>query len=441
MINKTLSSLQLRTDKQNTIFILKNSVNNLDLAINNLMNPILKISEDARIYIRFSQRVAIENAFSIRTIHLKSLLSELKKELSQNDEIIFSRLNMIRLKIEKLRNSYAKSEMVFGYYVDLLHTRGIEPDIGAILKGYDVLSNETLKIFLSSFGHEIPTVIVYLEQIGDGAAILRADLSLWDRLKNPCAVIKLPQSSLNTPRSSIFHEVGHQIGSITGLNREGADLLSNTIKGSGGSTELAKYWKFCSTEIIADQFATQLTNWIGGITLFNIYAGSGSTLGLHGRMFNVIPNDTHLMGYLRVKCNLESCRQAFGDGPWNQMERVLDILYPISLAPHYSKKIIQESLPVIPNICKALSLTKLSSFGGKSFENIFSMNFCSPKMIRKLLNLNLTNFSIDMYTKIQNPIQTIVAFGILQMLGKKSLYWISQEMGKWLSALGAKELK
>ena len=50
-------------------------------------------------------------------------------------------------------------------------------------------------------------------------------------------------------------------------------------------------------------------------------------------------------------------------------------------------------------------------------------------MIRKLLNLNLTMFSIDMYTKIQNPIQTIIAFGILQMLGENSFLLVFKE---WL---------
>ena len=199
MKNKTINLFEQRTDRRNAIFILKNSVNSLDYAIHNLVNPISKISEDARIYLRFSQRVAIENSFSLRTVHLKSLLSELKKQISQSDEKILSNLNIIRTKIEKLRNEYLRSEMVFGYYIDLLSTRGIHLG-GKILKGYDVLSIETLKIFLHKLRYEIPMVVVYLEHIGDGAAIMRADISLWDRIRNPCAVIKLPQSSLNTPK-------------------------------------------------------------------------------------------------------------------------------------------------------------------------------------------------------------------------------------------------
>ena len=74
-------------------------------------------------------------------------------------------------------------------------------------KGTDHLAKLTLKIFLTRLGYSLPEVVVYIEQFGDGAAIMRADISLWDRIRNPCAVIKMPQSNLGIPRSSIFHEV------------------------------------------------------------------------------------------------------------------------------------------------------------------------------------------------------------------------------------------
>jgi hypothetical protein len=430
----------LHRDQSNAIFLLKNSLNSLDHAIHNLTNPVSKISEQARMHLRFNQRIAVENSFSLRTVYLRRLLADLKHELSQPDLRILNNLNLIRLKLETVRNEYLRSEMVFGYYIDLLHTRAIS-GVERILKGYDVLATETLRVFLSPLGYEIPTVIVYLEQIGDGAAIMRADVSLWDRYRNPCAVIKMPQSNICTPRSSIFHEAGHQIGSITGLNKEGAELLFNTVRSSGGSVALANYWKFCATEIIADQIATQLTNWIGALTMFNIYSGSsGSTIGIAGRMFFVIPRDPHLMGYLRILSNLESCKQAFGVGPWIDFEESFKILYPTYLASPNSLKIIEESQALLPSICRALSLTKLKSLGGKSLEEMFPMKKSSPNMIKKLLNLDLSNFSIDMVTRIRYPFQTLVAFGIMQMMGGKSTYWVTSEMGKWLNFLGEQEM-
>jgi hypothetical protein len=426
-------------DRANALFLLRSAVSNLSFALQNLGNPVSRISEEARSHLSFNQRVALENSFSLRTTTLKTHLARLRTQLTQPDSRIFSNLNRIRYELEFVRNEYLKSEMVFGYYVDLLHTRGIMW-MGPTLKGYDHLATLTLRLFLSPLGHTVPTVVVYLEQIGDGAAILRADISLWDRLRNPCAVIKVPQNTIWTPRSSVFHEAGHQIGSITGLNREGADLLYNTVRAAGGSTWLAEYWRFCATEIVADQVATQLTNWVGATTLYNIYSGSsGSSLGRGARMFMVIPRDTHLMGYLRLRSNIESCRLALGRGPWDQLQKALEILYPISLAPAWSARIITESLPILPMICRALARTKLACFGGKSFEEMYPMKSCSPGATRRVLNTDLSNFSVGMTGMLQDPILTLVAFGTIQMIGGKSIYWVTEEMRKWLMELGKRE--
>jgi hypothetical protein len=427
------------TDRANALSLLHGAVNNLTISVNNLVNPVSRISEEARKHLTFNQQVALENSFSLRTIHLKRQLAKLREDLAQDPNRIFGNLPRIRFELERLRNAYLKSEMVYGFYLDLLHTRGIM-GMGKILKGYDKLAVSTLRLFLSPLGYEIPRVVTYLEQIGDGAAIMRADVALWDRIKNPCAVIKVPQNSICTPRSSIFHEAGHQIGSITGLNREGADLLYNTIRAAGGSSRLADYWRLCATEIVADQIATHLTNWIGAITLYNIYSGSsGSSLGTGARMFAIIPFDTHLMGYLRIRSNIMSCRLFLGRGPWDQLERAINILYPIQLAPYNSRQVIIESLPILPNICRALSMTRMRCFGGRSFEQMCPMRWGSLNSTKKLLNFDLSNFSVDMKRLLENPILTTVAFGALSTVGKKSLYWLNDEMGKWLSALGERE--
>ncbi len=434
----TISTAKSELERTNALFLLRSSLGGINLAVENLINPIARIAEEARSNLTFEQTTAVENAFSLRTVNLKRLLAQVRTELAQPESKIFSNLNGIRARLEALRNEYLKSEMVFGLYVDLLHTRAIEVGIGKILKGYDRLATVTLRHFLSPLGHEIPTVIVYLEQL-DSAAILRAGVSLWDRMRNPCAVIKLPQSTLNIPRSSIFHEAGHQIASITGLNREVADLLYSTVRSAGGTHRLAQYYRFCATEIVADQVANQMTNWIGAVTLYNIYSGgSGSTgLGTAARMFGIIPRDTHLNGYLRIRCAIESSKLALGArGPWTDFEKTLEILYPVSLASERVAHIINESLPLLPSICKALATTKLTSFAGRSFEQMYPMRLGSLNYIRKLLNIALTNFSVGMRPLLENPVLTLVSFGTLQMMGGKTLHWISYQMRKWLISLG-----
>jgi hypothetical protein len=72
MMHQSAQELQVtNTDRANVIFLLRHSPNNLSLAEDNLVNPILKISEEARMYLTFSQRVSIENAFSLRSAILK----------------------------------------------------------------------------------------------------------------------------------------------------------------------------------------------------------------------------------------------------------------------------------------------------------------------------------------------------------------------------------
>ena len=57
--------------------------------------------------------------------------------------------------------------------------------------------------------------------------------------------------------------------------------------------------------------------------------------------------NTHPMGYLRILCNIESCRVQLGRGPWKELERVIKILYPFSLASHVnSQRVISESIPI-----------------------------------------------------------------------------------------------
>jgi hypothetical protein len=84
------------------------------------------------------------------------------------------------------------------------------------------------------------------------------------------------------------------------------------------------------------------------------------------------------------------------------MDRSLDVIYPITLAPRTSVRIIERSLPLLPTICKALAQTKLISFGGRSFEDICPMNANSLGSVRRLLNLDLSNFSVSYYTKGYN---------------------------------------
>src|SRR5215213_1350961 len=148
-----VSSTKSGLERSNALFLLRSSLGSINLAVENLVSPIARIAEEARSNLTFEQTTAIENAFSLRTVNLRRLLAQVRTELSQPENKIFSNLNGIRARLEALRNEYLKSEMVFGLYVDLLHTRAIETGMGKILKGYDKLATIGLRQFLLPLGY------------------------------------------------------------------------------------------------------------------------------------------------------------------------------------------------------------------------------------------------------------------------------------------------
>ena len=57
----------------------------------------------------------------------------------------------------------------------------------------------------------------------------------------------------------------------------------------------------------------------------------------------------------------------------------------------------------------------------------------------KLLNLDFSNFSVGVTKMLENSISTLVAFEALITIREKSLYWITDEMCKRLTALDDKQ--
>src|SRR5215472_8640325 len=88
------------TDRANALFLLRNAVNSLTISVNNLVNPVSRISEDARKHLTFDQQVALENSFSLRTVYLKRQLARLRTDLAQPGHKIFANLHRIRSELE-----------------------------------------------------------------------------------------------------------------------------------------------------------------------------------------------------------------------------------------------------------------------------------------------------------------------------------------------------
>jgi len=99
---------------------------------------------------------------------------------------------------------------------------------------------------------------VYLDK-GLGAAILRADVRLWDRTSvSPVAAIKLTRHNLWCP-TALLHETGHQFAHLTGWTGELADCLAQSL--APRSAELASAWRGWASEVAADVHAFVQAGW------------------------------------------------------------------------------------------------------------------------------------------------------------------------------------
>jgi hypothetical protein len=265
---------------------------------------------------------------------------------------------------------------------------------------------------------------------------MKAGIYLWDGQTNPAAIIKVVRSAIPLPRlTSILHECGHQAAHMTNWNRELADLLYTTILAEGGSKHLAILWSSWASEIAADFWALHQSNFASVLGLSEVVTGSSD------RVFRVILGDPHPIPYLRVMTGLAACKMAFGNGPWDDFGKVWQLLYPVDATRAEPATIVEESLPLLTSICKAISKTKMNAFLGNSLEQILPWEISSPNRIRKFLNHDLSDFSVSKDDLMDWPIPVLASFRMIQMFGGRSHEWIIEQMRNWLTSLGLGGLK
>jgi hypothetical protein len=216
---------------------------------------------------------------------------------------------------------------------------------------------------------------------------------------------------------------------MTNWNQEVAEVLYKTVKDFGGSRYLADLWSSWASEVAADFWALHQSNFASVVGLSEVVTGSSE------RVFRVVPADPHPMAYLRVMTGIVFCKLFFGSGPWDDFRRIWQLLYPIDASRGEASSIARESLPLLENICKAVSTRKMDSFLGNSLNQILPAEDSGPKRIKEFLSHDLSNFSMDSDT-VNHPLVALTSFRMIQMFGGRSHEWIVQKMRNWLTRLG-----
>jgi hypothetical protein len=144
----------------------------------------------------------------------------------------------VRRQLLNFRNRYTRVEMTLVFFADAINTR-TNPKISGYLKACDVLAYRSMAMLLDQLGKPTPSALSYFEK-GIGAAVLRANLRLWDGTGvNPVAAIKITHHNLLP--TALIHEAGHQVAAVVGWNEELASKLATGLTGARRTQEWASW--------------------------------------------------------------------------------------------------------------------------------------------------------------------------------------------------------
>jgi hypothetical protein len=264
-----------------------------------------------------------------------------------------SELEELRVQIIHFRRRYLQVETALDFFGDAVNTR-TNSQLASILRACDMLAVQSMEKVLVPLGREVPRVIVYVDK-GMGASVLRAGLRLWDGGDlTPAAAIKVTRQNLLRP-TSLIHESGHQVAHIVGWNGELAAALR---KGLGDVPDVAPAWSGWASEIAADCYAFVCTGY-GSVAALHDVVSSGP-----GVLRNV-EGDPHPVAYLRVLLGAQMCVRFYGAGPWDALATAWVRSYPTREASPATRRLIEQSLPLLGRVVDICLRTPMRSFGGK----------------------------------------------------------------------------
>ena len=285
-------------------------------------------------------------------------------------------LERVRSQVVAFRRRYMRTATLVDFYGGAVNTR-TNPHIAALLRACDEMAVRSMAQVLDLLGKTTPPVMTYLDIEGLGAAILKADLRLWDGgTLSAVAAVKIAFHNLFRP-TALIHEAGHQFAHITGWNEELAKALERGL--SGASRDVAEVWGSWASEIAADTFAFAHTGYAAVVGLCDVLSGDEATV------FQPRPGDPHPTPYVRVLLGTEMCTRFFGAGPWDDLASAWTRSYPLENAARYgTEDLLRCSLPLLPRIVELCLRTPMRAFGGRSLISLVDPGRVKPEALTQL---------------------------------------------------------
>jgi len=282
-------------------------------------------------------------------------------------------LRAIRADLLQLRHRYLQVETVVGFFGEAISARS-NPRLAAVLRGLDAIAVASMEKVLEPLGIDVPPVLTYLDR-GLGASILRAGVRLWDASLSPAAAIKITHHNLWQP-TSLVHETGHEMASLTRWNGELAKALEVAL--APRSALAGRIWRSWASEVAGDVYAFSLLGYAPVPALATVVDGSSPAV------FRMPLGDPHPVGWLRVQFNVALCRHWYGAGPWDELAEAWADRHPMEAAGPLAREVIAASLPLLPRIVEVCTRQPMTAFHGQPLSALADPGRVSPEALAHL---------------------------------------------------------
>jgi hypothetical protein len=308
--------------------------------------------------------------------HLSKVVAQLVREGDQLQAALAAAVSpadllTVRRQLLRFRNRYTRVETTLVFFADAINTR-TNPKIAGYLRACDILAYRSMAMLLDQLGKPTPSALTYFEK-GIGAAVLRANLRLWDGTGlNPVAAIKITHHNL-LRNTALIHEAGHQAAAVVGWNEELASKLGSGL--TDAPAGVPEEWAGWASEIGADAFAFVHTGYAAVAALHDVLAGEDALVFRHTR------GDPHPISYIRVLLGVEMCRQFYGAGPWDDLAQAWVQLYSLQSVSGATRALLEASVSVLPSIVRITLREPMRAFGGRPLADLINPERVSPKAL------------------------------------------------------------
>lgn len=302
-------------------------------------------------------------------LRLQTEITGLRRQLDGSQTI--DELLAVRTRLLRFRRAFLQAETVFDFYGDAVNTR-TSPRLAAVLRALDHIAERSMEAVLGPLGRPIPPVLTYVDK-GLGASILRAGIRLWDPDSiSPAAAVKITRQNLYRP-TALIHETGHQVAHLLGWNDELAGHFRRDLDG-----EVRQAWVSWTSEVSADAFAFAHCGYAAVASLHDVVANDPASVTRFG------PGDPHPVAWIRVLLGVAMCRRFFGAGPWDALADGWVSANPVEAADPFTRRLLVDSVPVLPRIVDACLARPMQAFGGRPLAAVVDPARVRPDELARL---------------------------------------------------------